>query len=221
MYKGETWQQAANLRQQGRSLKEIAEELGIAKSTASLWARGIKVSPAAQAELRARVVQAQKSAAERTQTRRRAAYEQLKFQTGAALGRVPESTAVFELCAALLYWCEGGKHEKSVVFTNSDPVLVRTFMNLLRRAFVLDERKFRVCIHLHEYHDKIKQKNFWSQVTGIPSGQFMKSYCKPHTGKNQRPGYPGCVAIKYYDVQIFKRLKAMWETFGEKYGRVV
>ncbi|KKU79357.1 MAG: hypothetical protein UY04_C0011G0023 [Parcubacteria group bacterium GW2011_GWA2_47_7] len=106
------------------------------------------------------------------------------------------------MLAALIYECEGGKSEKSSLeFTNSDPDLVRIFLRLLRESVSLDESKFRVVMHLHSYHDEAVEKNFWSKIIQIDKKQFLKTYQKHESG-NAKPGYRGCVQIKYFDVNI-------------------
>ena len=84
----------------------------------------------------------------------------------------------------------------------------------------LDEKKLRICLHLHEYHSEVRQKQFWSQVTAIPLNQFFKVYKKPHTGKRKKENYPGCVSVRYYDVDVAFALNALWRLFGQSHGRV-
>jgi len=73
---------------------------------------------------------------------------------------VTDSEENRKLACALLYWCEGEKKGGAVRFTNSDPVMIQTFLNLFRQSFKLDESKFRICLHLHSYHNQQKQKKF-------------------------------------------------------------
>lgn len=131
------------------------------------------------------------------------------------------SISVAKIHCALLYWCEGGKTKNSVHFSNSDPALVRTFPKLFREAFSVDESKFRIIVHLHEYHDKQKQEEFWSQVCGIPLDQFTKQFTKKNTGKRKKLDYPGCVAVKYYSSLVLYELKEIYRQYAERLGGVV
>jgi hypothetical protein len=112
--------------------------------------------------------------------------------------------------SALLYWGEGGKIDRHVSFVNSDPQMIATFMYLLRKSFRLDESKFRILVHIHEYHNDLELKTYWSQITGIPLSQFTKSYLKPHTGINKRKGFKGTIRINYYDTKIAREIKAVY-----------
>ena len=96
--------------------------------------------------------------------------------------------------------------------------MIGSFIKLFRLSFVLDERKLRALIHIHEYHNEVKIKNYWSHLTTIPLIQFSKSYLKPHTGKVIRSGYKGTIRIRYYDYTIASELKAIYNMFAKQLG---
>jgi hypothetical protein len=139
-----------------------------------------------------------------------------KYRLGARvlLETFPITVEVSQVFCALLYWAEGAKFtDNRLEFTNSDPDMIRAYLNLLRKGFMIDERKLRVNIHLHHYHEDLEQKRFWSEVTGIPLSQFNKSYIKPHTQKRIRENYPGCVRICYYSADTARKIKALYQEF--------
>jgi hypothetical protein len=122
----------------------------------------------------------------------------------------------------MLYWCEGNKSVRDgISFTNSDPKLVKTFVSLLRKVFPLDEKKFRVCMHLHPYHNERRQKKFWSAITGVPTEQFTRPYLKPASKKYQKEGYQGCIRVQYHDSRLTYKLFMMSSSFMEKFGGIV
>ncbi len=124
-----------------------------------------------------------------------------------------------KILCAMIYWCEGAKSARSgVMFTNSDPSLVASFLRLLRSSFTLDEGKFRVCIHLHSYHKAKKQLDFWSKITDIDRRQFIKPYRKVSTGRYSHKDYEGCVSIRYYSSDVARRLIAVAKAFLTKKG---
>ena len=134
---------------------------------------------------------------------------------------VTDSEENRKLACALLYWCEGEKKGGAVRFTNSDPVMIQTFLNLFRQSFKLDESKFRICLHLHSYHNQQKQKKFWSGITNIPVEQFQKIYTKPNQGKNKKKDYQGCVSLRYHDWQVAKEIEMIYKLFSQKHGGLV
>lgn len=47
--------------------------------------------------------------------------------------------------------------------------------------------------------------DYWSKVVGIPKNHFS-IYNKPNTGINKKPGYKGCLSIRYGDSRIIKEV---------------
>jgi transcriptional regulator with XRE-family HTH domain len=210
--------QALKLRKEGYSLKEVAGRIGISKSTSSLWLRNVRLSPQAQARLASHCREGILRGAAVRHKLGILTEDKIRHQVKQELERLALSRAQQKIMCAMLYWAEGSKDKNVVGFTNSDPVMMKTFITLLREAFAVDESKFRMLLHLHEYHNAEKQKQFWSQVTGIPLKQFNKSYVKPHTGKNTRDGYPGCAALRYYDHKVALELKSVYQFIGQNLG---
>lgn len=111
----------------------------------------------------------------------------------------------YKIFITLLYWAEGAKTGGDFNFINSDPLMIKVYLSLLRKAYCIDESKFRVCVHLHNYHNQEEILDFWSKVTAICKKQFSV-YNKPHTGHNKKKGYKGCLSIRYKDSKIRKEI---------------
>ncbi|OGZ54904.1 MAG: hypothetical protein A3H64_02065 [Candidatus Ryanbacteria bacterium RIFCSPLOWO2_02_FULL_45_11c] len=209
-------EQAFTLRRCGFSVKEIAQELKIAQSTSSLWVRDIVLNNVAIKRLKKRRLFGYYKAASHWISK--ASQEENLFRVSARdiITHTSRDSNQFALYAALLFWCEGGKREKSSLrIINSDPVFIKVFLKLLRNAFDIDEHKFRVQLHIHEYHNDLKQKKYWSKITNVSIKQFRKSYLKPHTKKRERENYPGCATIIYHDASLVKKIKAIYKEFPE------
>ncbi len=131
------------------------------------------------------------------------------------------TASINKVLASVLFWAEGSKHINHIAFTNSDPVMIETFITLLRASYQLDESKFHVSVHLHEYHNKADILNFWSRVTKISLTQFIRPYLKPHTSIRKHENYKGCITVRYYDVKIARELTAIYNALGDKYRDVV
>lgn len=217
-YRIEIKDKAIALRKKGYSLKEISEHLKIAKSTTSVWLSSIGLSMFAQEVLAKKKVLGQYKSVllkRKLKDLRRQADETKAHEIVKNLSLSKEH---IKLCCALMWWCEGNKNSSFLRFTSSDVTLIRNYLSLLRKGFILDESKFRVLVHLHAYHNDYKQKMFWSQVTQIPLSQFNKSFQKINTGKRTRENYPGCIALTYYDVRIAKELEALYNEFTKSRG---
>ncbi|MBU6388568.1 hypothetical protein KGQ72_01690 [Patescibacteria group bacterium] len=208
---------AIRLRRKGMTLNEIVAHVGVAKSSVSLWVRALSLSSKAQTRIASFKTAGQKAAQISNTEKTRAKLLDAKNEAQNLIRTITVTPDIALLSCALLYWCEGekDKNDTSFTFSNSDSQLIRAFMKLMRRAIELDERKFRVRMHLHKYHNELVQKKFWSGVTGISEQQFAKTYWKPHTAKTIKIGYPGCIHIEYYDVKVARKIYATARAFFE------
>ncbi len=208
---------AIQLRHEGMTLNEITARVGVAKSSVSLWVRDLSLSPKARARIMSLQTAGQKAAQKTNVEKTRTKLSAAKNEAHEMIQTLDVTPNLALLSCALLYWCEGEKDKNDTTFTfsNSDAQLIRAFMRLMRCALELDERKFRVRMHLHEYHNQTLQRKFWSDVTGIPEQQFSKTYWKPHTAKTIKNEYPGCIHIEYYDVIIARKIYATARAFFE------
>lgn len=198
---------AIALRRQGFSVNEIVEKVGVAKGSVSVWVRNVVLNQKARTRLLTRITQGQLKAAESKRAKTESEINIYRTRARRMLVRWPLGTTARKFLCVMIYWCEGAKNPTGhLAFTNSDPALVRLFLRLLRESFPVHEEKFRVCMHLHEYHDELRQKAFWARITDVPAKQFIKSYRKPHTGKRIRDEYPGCVCVSYHDNKLQREL---------------
>lgn len=203
--------QAILLRLKGGSVKEISRTLGVAQSTVSVWLRSVELSSKARQILQKKSELGRKKASLTLRLQTEGKLISAAYDAASVVKEVKYDVNSLKILCAMMYWCEGSKtkNDSSLVFTNSDPELVSFFLQLLRKAFGVDESKFRILMHLHEYHNPIKQLRFWSKVTNIQQSQFLRSYKKPNTGKNKKNGYPGCISLRYHDVELAREIQAL------------
>lgn len=215
-------EKAIELRTSGFSLAVIARSLHIAKSTASVWLKDIVLDQNAKERIRGFKSAGLQKAISTNKKKRQLNLAVIEKRAVKAINQLPKTVVIDKLSLALLYWCEGEKSRNAVCFMNSDPQMVVTFLQLLRSSFELDEKKFRVCLHLHEYHRDLQEIEFWSKITAIPKEQFFKVYRKPNTGKSKKVNYRGCASVRYHDVNVVLELQSIWEHYSKKInGRVV
>ncbi len=197
-------EQARLLRQSGYSFREIGEKFGIAKSTAGLWCRKEIVTSEGLKRLKKLGDDGRLRSIETVKKKQKIILDDID-QNCTVLKNKNYSKDDYKLFLALLYWGEGAKTSKGVDFINSDPAMVKFYLWLFRNSFVVNEDKFRVRIHLHNYHNHAEMIDFWSGVTAIPKTNFS-IYNKPNTGINKKPGYKGCLSIRYGDSRIIKEI---------------
>src|SRR3989344_2174021 len=220
MKKDKKFSAAKKLRNKGYSLAEISAELRIAKGTASAWLSNVSLSKKALKRLERRGLLGRLKAAEsirRIWDERRVL---LIDEAKQLLAEIPIEKSHHLLFCALLFECEGAKDVSTLEFINSNPLIISGFLSFLRNSFPLDESKFRITMHLHEYHNERVQKKFWSKVTGLKESQFTKTYHKPNGGKNYRQDYPGCIRVRYCDYRIATKLQFVAREVLKNYGSV-
>jgi hypothetical protein len=209
--------EARRLRRLGYSLKDISKTFSIAKSTASKWVMDIKLGPAAEAQLSAKLEQGRHKGLSSMQVRRQKTYNAIFNIVKSEVDSIILDKSTKRLLCSFLYWGEGAKTSSTLNFTNSDPALIQTFLYLLRSGFNIEESKLSAFLHLHDYHDRSKQLQFWSKTTKIPEHR-IGIYNKPHTGVVKREGYPGCISIRYSNVRLFKALTNYYTILARKMG---
>jgi len=201
----------------GLGLTLVARKYGIPKTTVYYWIQRQWLPPKTREQL-ARNTERARAMGRAVMAKRRAAeLEEIKKEAGSVVNLLEVTKGWAKVLCSFLYWAEGGKKTSSMTFINSDPVMIETFLVLLlyRKAFKLDEKKFRVVVHLHEYHDGEGVIAYWSKITKIPLSQFTKPYLKQNSGKNIKLGYKGCIQIKYYDAKIAKEMYWLYTTLHD------
>jgi hypothetical protein len=193
---------ARDMRVQGQPYQEIAAALGVSKSSVSLWVRDLPTPERlSYAECRQRAAEGVRrywAAERRVQEARRAA---ARAAAGAEIGALTDRELV--ITGTIAYWCEGSKNKPGrradrVIFTNSDPALIRFFLRFLQvTGTPLADATFRVCIH--ESADVESAQRFWLEVTGASPEQFRTPTLKRHNPKTVRKNvgddYRGCLRI--------------------------
>ncbi|MEK7564030.1 MAG: helix-turn-helix domain-containing protein [Patescibacteria group bacterium] len=206
------------LRIQGYSIKELHKIIGVSKSTISRWIQNVPLSDKAMHRIQQNYTNgqlaSQKTIKEKTRQKN---LEADNFAIN-IINKVNLTSEISLSLCALIYQCEGSKNIKeSITFTNSDPVLIKTFLYLFRNSFTINENKLKVLMHLHDYHNEEEQKEFWFKVTKIPKNQFYRSYLKKTDHKYKKEGYQGCVQIRYNDVVIGRKINSVAKLFMERY----
>lgn len=135
------------------------------KSSVSLWVRDVPFTPT----LRRYGSQRRRQPLKERKLREN---EELNREGVVRIGVL--SDEVFFVAGVALYAGEGAKADGLVKFANRDPEMVRFFCAWFRRFFEVDEARLRCSVYLHQGLDLEATETFWSDLTGIPPGQFGK-----------------------------------------------
>jgi transcriptional regulator with XRE-family HTH domain len=189
-------EQARHLRAQAWTLADIAQELGVAKSTVSLWVRDVTFEPRPRRRARKRAPNA-------LQRRKYAEIDRLMAEGEARIGRLSERE--FLVAGTALYAGEGAKSGSRVGFVNTDPRLIAFFCAWLRHFFEIDERRMRVMLYLHEGLDLDEATRYWAGITGVPREQFTRPYrAVPDESRRSAKHEFGCATVRYSCSRTFR-----------------
>ncbi|TSC85340.1 MAG: hypothetical protein G01um101416_920 [Microgenomates group bacterium Gr01-1014_16] len=176
--------EAIRLRKQGKSVRDIAKKIGVAKSSASLWVRDIILTLDQAEKLNSNSVKGRlrgglKGALIQKQARMKREVLARKLEQEEFPHLTNREIRIAGLC---LYWAEGTKKSRSIVFCNSDPDMIIFFIKWLKTTFNISQVELKCAVGINEAHKQreTKVKNYWSSLTDIPLVNFTKTSFKKY-----------------------------------------
>jgi transposase len=206
---------ARDLRTRGYTYSEIAAELGVSRSSVSLWTRDLpRVGRNSYEETRMRNAEGVSRYWAAQGLRREARRQAVSDGAAAEIGQLSDREIL--IAGAIAYWCEGTKskpcrRDDRVIFVNSDPGLVTFFLRFLLVSGTAPDRL--ICrVHIHESADTAGAQRFWQELTGLPADQFREPSLKRHNPvtvrKNTAEAYHGCLVISVRrSAELYRRIE--------------
>lgn len=212
-------QKVVGLRKSGKTYSQINQilNMNVPKNTLSSWLREVPLTNAQKNTIEnARLDNlevARKFAVKANRAKRQKYLENIKSEyIWLADSAADRRTALVGL--SILYSAEGSKSTKgSVMFGNSDPAIIKLFLNGLRNNFALDEKKFRCTVQCRADQDVKMLEFFWSDITKIPLDKFYKTQIDFRTvGKpSKKLDYRGVCRINYLSSEIDIRMRTIFQ----------
>lgn len=218
-------QLALVLRKQGKSYSQIKEELGLSKSTLSVWLRKYPLSRERINQLRGRSevrIERYRQTMQRKRDARLAQYYKEEKEKW-----LPLSVRELFLSGLFLYWGEGGKTiHGQVSINNTDPDVLKFALYWIRIALEIPKDKIQVYLHLYNDMDIQEEINFWSKQLNMSKKYFTKPYIKKSTkaGLTQKGFGHGTCGLRVNNTVLKERIlmatKGMADYYGEKIARI-
>jgi len=188
---------ATELRRSGKSYREIAALLGVPRGTLSYWFHHEHWSLKVKKRL---IKKAKKNNAAHIQAlirgrqeRLRKLYEQARADAHREFIKL--KTNPLFIAGIALYWGEGNKASRhNVTLTNTDPAVIRVFINFLYHICEVPRLRVRTYLLLYPDLDDTICRKFWIKNTGLMADQFTKSVFIQGRHKTRRVQYGICVA---------------------------
>lgn len=211
--KTEQREHARALRLQGKTYDEIVEELGVSKSSVSLWVRDLPRPRRSADDLRRHMDMMRGVRSANLQRARDRNHEISKREMH------PFTDRDLLIAGVALYWAEGTKSKawrpsENVVFTNSDFGVISVFMAWLRMLGIHPaDCTFRVSIH--ETADVDGAVRSWAALLGVDPASFLKPLIKRHNPKTVRHNtsdtYRGCLIVRVRrGGHVYQRIEGWW-----------
>lgn len=169
-------QRALELRKEGKSYSQIKAILKVSKSTLSYWLRNYPLSKQRIRELRdwneQRIERYRETMRRKREERLKAVYIKQK--------RIifPLTQKEKYLSGLFLYWGEGSKTSPALTITNTNPAVIKFFINWLSECLDVFPKRLRVHLHLYQDMNIEKEIRYWTKLLQLKRSQFTKPYIK-------------------------------------------
>jgi transcriptional regulator with XRE-family HTH domain len=194
-------EQARALRARNRTLADIAQILGVSKSSVSLWVRDVPFT----STLRLRGPHRRPHPAHEAKLRQ---IEELNRAGRERIGTLSDEE--FLVAGLALYAGEGAKGDGTVQFANTDPAMIRFFCAWLREFFDADASRLRVRVYLHQGLDLEGAEAFWSKLTGVPREQFRQAHrAVPDASIRHNKHEHGCAYVYYCNSTTHRQIMGL------------
>ncbi|MDP3985134.1 MAG: hypothetical protein Q8P82_00045 [bacterium] len=116
-----------------------------------------------------------------------------------------------KIIGTILWWAEGTRARRDkrwengwmyhVDFTNTDPEMIKVFLDFLRNDIGIQENRLKLQLQIHEGDDQELFESFWSDVTNIPRERFTKTIIRPIGNKIGKT--KGTCKVRYCDKKTY------------------
>lgn len=179
------------MRRRGFSYSEIERQFPISKSTLSAWLKHIKISDKRRRALRRRSVHGLLKGAEQKKARR--IVETSVIHSSAMQDIKTISGKELWLMGIVLYWICGVKENDrrtglGVRFSNSDPFIIKLFLEWLTQIGNIRKQEIRFDLFLHESRKGMREEivSFWANAIGFPRAHFSRVYFQKNKIKRKQ-----------------------------------
>ncbi|HBC73169.1 hypothetical protein A2379_03765 [Candidatus Amesbacteria bacterium RIFOXYB1_FULL_47_13] len=212
--------EAIKLRTSGTSVRNIAKALNVAKSTASLWTRHIILSPEQVDKLKSDQISASNKARLKNSLilkRRRLELINKHNHDGEKEFR-RLSIKERKIAGICLYWSEGTKKARRIELCNSDPLMIKSYINWLKSSYRIPKQELSCYVGINETH-KIREgivKKYWSSQTGIPLESFTKTSFKKYPLKKDFENFNDHYGT--LSIRVKRPARIYYKILGEIHG---
>ena len=212
---------AISLRKRGKSIRNIEKSLGIPRSTLSGWLKNIKLTSSQYKLLKSKhkkaLAKARKVAVvwHKQQKINRLKFAEIEAEK--TLSKINSNKEITELTLALLYLGEGFKKSPKTGMGNSDPLILKFFLEVMLNVYKISMEKIRFELHIRADQNPELIKRYWAKELNAPLNRFKSvSVDKRTIGKSTYSDYKGVCVIDCGNIAIQRKLVYIGKKFCEK-----
>jgi hypothetical protein len=201
-------QKARELRQQGKSIGNIAKILKISKSSISIWVRDVQLTTEQKEKLKSNNPIFNKFIRFDNKTtfrNKRIEYQKLGMEQAKKTNPLHEA-------GCMLYWAEGAKQRTNLRFSNSDPNMLIFFLKFLYECYNVSKENIQIYINCYTTNGLTIEEieKYWSDTLNIPIERFGKpttDIMSKYSGrKTKNKLLYGTVSIQLGDVSVLQNI---------------
>jgi hypothetical protein len=203
-------EEARRLRSEnGMAITDICKQLGVAKSSVSMWVRDIVLTEEQKAALHiqhyaywAQIRGAHTNAIKGHE--RRVIYQ----EEGRQKAREGDP---LHLAGCMLYWGEGSKSKNELGLGNSDADLLASYVRFLKESLCVDTSKIviRVYCYLGNGLTEYEIEDYWLSKLNLPRENLRKTITNLQPKSSQQKGRKlkyGTCKVSVYDTQLLQHV---------------
>ncbi|MEI6191416.1 MAG: hypothetical protein WCG60_02445 [bacterium] len=213
--------EAISLRKKGKSIRNIEERLKIPRSTLSGWLKNIELSKSQKKVLdkkwREALVLARRGSMLWHNQQKLERLKKAELEADNVLNSIKIDKNSLDIALAMLYLGEGTKKGDITSVGNSDPLILKFFVEGIIKNYNFDRNKIKCELHLRADQNQNKIKKYWSTELNIPLCNFLAtSFDKRTIGRKTYKDYKGVCIVRFGTVAIQRKLVYLSRKFCKK-----
>lgn len=187
-------EKAIALRKAGKTYTDILRVIPVAKSTLAIWLKDAKLSKPENQKFTEAKRLASLRGGQAKKKQRIERRQNIILKAKSEINNLSKRDLF--LIGVVLYWAEGSKEKdynpgSPLRFANSDPYMIKLFLNWLKEAGIIKERiNFDIYLHDNNKYRTSEVIKYWSRHTNF-SEQFFRVYFKKNIPSTKRKNiYP-------------------------------
>ena len=208
------------MRTDGLSIRTIEKQLGIPRSTLSVWFSDVKLSTNLQTKLKSdqmhALARAQVKAAEWHRAQKQLSYLSAKQEASSIVNRLPVNADILDFALSMIFFTKGISI-KTGSLSSSDPKILRLYTTVLKNNYHLPPSDFTCTISIRDDQKTDEIVQYWSTVLSLPNDCFKNTRVSKHSKSIPvDDSYKGVCTVRCRNIAIQRKMIYLYNLFCDK-----